>query len=491
MIQRNPFLQRTLTALLFFVVACSPGQGRETERLTAQGAATPPAVADPATAHSLSATFRAAASRAEQSVVYVEVEKEAAAMDPQQIPEPFRFFFGPEGPQPDPGPQLGAGSGFVFDDQGHIITNHHVVEGADYVKVRSLDRREFEAKVVGSDPDTDVAVIKIEPNGKTLPPATLGSSSRIQVGDWVLALGNPLGLDFTVTAGIVSAKGRQVGLGRQTALESFIQTDAAINMGNSGGPLVDLEGRVIGINTLIYGGMRYVGYGFAVPIDIAKKVVADILEYGHVRRPRLGVGVSTVDAVDAEVFGLESVAGAMVGEISEDSPAAAAGIETGDVIVALDGEPIGTSSELTSRLAQYAPGDEVELTIVRYGERMKKSVELGEFEHDGGEAERAATRETTAEKLGFSVQPLTAQVAEQLGYDDADGVIISQVRAGSSAAQAGISRGMRLLSVNRQPVRAPADLERIAGELAGGSVVSLQVEIPGRGTTIINYRARR
>ena len=488
MTTRNPFVQRGLAALLFLTVGCAPGQGSETERLAAQDPAA--AVADTAAAQSLSATFRAAAQRAERSVVYIEVEKEAEAMAPQDVPEPFRFFFGPEGPQQGPEVQRGAGSGFVLDDQGHIVTNHHVVEGADYVRVTALDRREFDAEVVGSDPDTDIAIIKIQQADSPLPPAALGSSQRVQVGDWVLALGNPLGLNFTVTAGIVSAKGRQIGIGG-TALESFIQTDAAINMGNSGGPLVDLQGRVVGINTLIYGGMRNIGYGFAVPIDVAKKVVEDILEYGYVRRPRLGVGVQSVDAVDAEVFGLDRVAGAIVGQVEPGTPAAEAGLETGDVIVSLDGEPVETSGERTARLAPYEPGDAGELGVVRYGGRMTRTVELGEFPHDDEEAAPEETRRNASEKLGFSVQPLTAQVAEQLGYENPEGVIVAQVRPNSSAALAGIQRGLKILSINRQAVASVGDVDRIAGDLEPGSIVSLRVEIPGQGETIINYRARR
>lgn len=487
----SPLIRRALVAVLFFTVACVPGESREAER-AAQGRAST-STADTEAAASLSRAFRAAADRAEESVVYIEVEKTAEASIPQNIPEPFRHFFGPD-PQ-EPQPSRGVGSGFVLDDEGHIVTNHHVVSDADFVLVRTHDRREFQAEVVGSDADTDIAIIKIDNDEKPLPAATLGSSHETRVGDWVLALGYPLGLESTVTAGIVSAKGRQVGVvaqtGRQTALESFIQTDAAINQGNSGGPLVNLEGEVIGINTLIYGGMRFVGYGFAVPIDLAHKVIDDLLEYGYVRRPKLGVSISTVTAADAEAFGLEQVAGAKVASVEEGSAADGAGLETGDVIVALNGEPIRTSSDLTARLAQLKPGAEVELTLVRYGDRKTVTAELGEFEHDGDDEATEPDGESAVEKLGFSVQSLTPELADQLGYENAQGVVVSNVVPFSSAARAGVARGMKILAINRQEVRSPRDVARIAREIQEGSLVSLRAEIPGVGENIVNYYTRR
>ncbi|MDX1631739.1 MAG: Do family serine endopeptidase [Thermoanaerobaculia bacterium] len=488
----TPVIRRFLVAVLLFTVACAPGESREAER-AAQGPDAPATTADHEAATSLSRAFRSAADRADDSVVYIEVEKEAEANVPQNIPEPFRHFFGP-GPQ-EPQPSRGVGSGFVLDDEGHIVTNHHVVSGADFVLVRTHDRREFEAEVVGSDPDTDVAVIKIDNGEDPPPPAELGSSQNTRVGDWVLALGYPLGLESTVTAGIVSAKGRQVGIsgqpGRRTALESFIQTDAAINQGNSGGPLVNLQGEVVGINTLIYGGMRFVGYGFAVPIDLAQKVIGDLLEYGYVRRPKLGVSISTVTAADAEAFGLEEVAGAKVASVEEGSAADEADLETGDVIVALNGEPVRTASDLTAGLARFEPGTEVELTVVRYGERMTITPELGEFEHDGDQEAAEPEEESAVEKLGFSVQSLSPELAEQLGYEDAQGVVVSNVAPFSSAARAGVARGIKILAINRQEVRSPRDVTRIAREIEEGSLVSLKVAIPDLGENIINYYTRR
>ena len=275
------------------LVLCSCGGDRGSAQAQ-RGTDTPPAIReqirDTATpgqqsqAQALSATFRSASSHVLPAVVYIQVEKKASVAQ-QQIPEQFRRFFGlPPGGEDGEGdgsPVGGAGSGFIFDREGHIITNNHVVADTDQVLVRLVDGREYNAKVVGTDEMTDIAVLKVEPrNGEQLPQADFGNSDNLQVGDWVLALGSPLELQFTVTAGIVSAKGRQL-TGNPSNLEAFIQTDAAINPGNSGGPLVDLDGKVVGINSAIYGSDRFVGYGFAIPVNIAKKTVADILQYGH------------------------------------------------------------------------------------------------------------------------------------------------------------------------------------------------------------------
>jgi len=301
-----------------------------------------PARVDTAIASALSNAFRAAADRALPAVVQVTVERGTqVAGRTVPLPDMFRYFFGlPEGgpdqqiPLP---PQQSTGSGFIFDQQGHIVTNNHVVADAERVRVRLVDGREYAAEVVGTDPSTDVALLKVRAgNEERLPVLAFADSDSLRVGDWVLALGNPLGLDFSVTAGIVSARGRQI-TGRTGALEAFIQTDAAVNPGNSGGPLVDLLGRVVGVNTAIVGGPRFVGYGFAVPINLARRVVSDLLEYGYVRRPRVGVSVSDVTAVDAEAYGLDRIAGAQVKTVEAGSPADRAGIEVGDVVVALDG----------------------------------------------------------------------------------------------------------------------------------------------------------
>jgi serine protease Do len=492
----NREIVRIITVLVVLVIAaCGPAAtSQSAEPAKAQRSAVEeklgprPENVDTAAARNLSATFRAAAHDALPAVVYIEVQKPASAGRRGQ--NPFDFFFGqPQGPDGEAPPQRGAGSGFIYDEQGHVVTNHHVIADADFVLVRLVDGREYEAEVVGSDPNSDVAVLKIEPDdGETLPTARIGRSEPMQVGDWVLALGSPFELEATVTAGIVSAKGRQLGRS-QAALEAYIQTDAAINPGNSGGPLVDLDGEVVGINTAIVGGRAFVGYGFAIPIDLAQRVVADLLEYGHVRRPRLGVSVSDVTDVDAEAYGLDEVRGAEIVTVQADTPASEVGLQPGDVVLAIDGDPIEDATDLTTGLAQLQPGDEVTLELIRDGEPLEVAVTLGEFDtgdDEGGETSGAQAEET----LGFSVQPLTPEIAQRLGYEQATGVVIAQVVPFSAAANAGLRPGMKLLRINRQDIRSAQDVEEAAAGVSSGDVVSLRLLLPETGETVVNYRVR-
>jgi serine protease Do len=449
-----------------------------------------PEEVDPSAAATLSHTFRAAADKALPAVVFVEVERETDAQT-QAMPELFRFFFrDPRGELEMP-PQRGAGSGFILNEHGYIATNSHVVSDATHVRVRLLDGREFDADVVATDAATDVAVIRVDTEGEALPVCELGDSDAVHIGDWVLALGSPLGLDFTVTSGIISAKGRQLSA-RETALEAFLQTDAAINPGNSGGPLVDLMGRVIGINTAIQGAPRFVGYGFAIPINLAQRVVDDLLEYGSVRRPMLGTNVSDVTAVDAEVYGLDHVRGAEINAVRPETPAKEAGLRPGDVIVAVDGEEIANATELTTTLAQYQPGDSVELTYIRDGQQKAVTVELDQFEVDPAAGrQESASRASAEETLGFTVQPLTAELASRLGYSGSDrGVVITQVTPLGAAAAAGVRPGQILLSINGRAVESPRDVGDIAADLEPRDAVSLRLRTPDVQDVIINYRLR-
>lgn len=445
---------------------------------------------DTTVALALSRTFRWAAERTLPSVVFVSVEGAAANTTSRMpLPEAFRQFFNlPDDALPLP-PEQSAGTGFVFDQQGHIITARHVVAQGERITVRFRDGREFPATIAGADPVTDIAVLTID--GTTgYAPAILGNSDSTAVGDWVLALGNPLGLDFSVTAGIVSAKGRQL-TGLATALESFIQTDAAINPGNSGGPLVDVRGRVIGINTAITGGTRFVGYGFAVPVNLARRVVSDLLAYGRVRRPRLGVRVSDVTAVDAEVYGLDRVFGADVAGIEPGSPAARAGLRIGDVIIAVDGVPVRDANALTTGLAARQPGDRVNLTLIRDRQRQMVPVTLGEFT-DGRDSTRAARPVDRApSRLDFTVQPLTPALAAELGLTARAGVVVTDVMPWSTAARAGLRAGQLVLHINRQPVATVDDVARIGAGLRPGTPVSVRVIDRELGETLINYRLRR
>jgi serine protease Do len=450
------------------------------------------AAPDTTLAHALSSAFRRAANQALGAVVYVTVEQaQEFARSRPDIPQPFeRFFQFPEQGGGQVPPQRGSGSGFIFDEAGYVMTNHHVVDNASRVTVRLQNGREYSAEVVGSDPSTDVAVIKLQDIGnESLPVATFGNSDALQVGDWVLALGNPLGLDFTVTAGIVSAKGRQL-TARENALEAFIQTDAAINQGNSGGPLIDLDGRVVGINSAIYGASRFVGYGFAVPINLATRVSGDLLEFGFVRRPKLGMRINDVTAVDAEAFGLDEVRGADIVAIDENTPAASSGLQVGDVVIALDGQRIDNAAQLTTSLARREPGETVELTVIRAGDKRTVSVELGEFAHENEGPRREAEDAGAEQTMGFAVRPLTPQIASRFGHEATDGVVISDVRRFSPASNAGLRPGQILRQINGEVVETPADVEEIAQSIGHNQVVSIRVRDPNLGETIVNFRVR-
>jgi serine protease Do len=499
--------------LVVLMIACGAEDGLHAQAAEARQEVRdklgPIAAIDTATAFRLSNTFRAAADRALPAVVYITVASEprtVAQRDrqgraPQQMPEDlFRFFNLPEGMQLDPGPRQGTGSGFILDTQGNIMTNHHVVDGASRITVRLVDGREYDARLIGSDPNTDVAIVKIDPrNGETLPVASIGVSDDARIGDWVIALGNPLGLEFTVTAGIVSAKGRQ--LRRSTSLngagapplEAYIQTDAAINPGNSGGPLVDLFGRVIGMNTAI-SAQNFIGHGFAVPIDLARRVATDLMAHGYVRRPRIGVTVADVDAVDADVYGLSSIRGAEITSVQEGQPGARAGLRPGDVVLAIDNRDIQDAGDLTTTLARRQPGDDVEFTVWRDRRRSTVRVKLGEFARAEGEDIASNTTSRPADRIGFTVAPVTAEQAGRLGLPRESGVVIDEVTPMGAAAGRVAPRAsgapQLLRSINGKAVRTEADFRDAARALKAGDAVSLRVVDPELGEMVVNYRVR-
>jgi serine protease Do len=491
--------RRALVAtLVAFVAGCTGAdvlaQDREeTRREIREQLGEVPAVVDTVGAINLSNTFRAAAARALPSVVTIQVTVEGRAA--QRSPFPFPFPFEERMPREAP-PQMGTGSGFVFTEQGHIITNNHVVENAARVQVRFVDGRIYDdAEIVGRDPNTDLAVLKIEPrNNERFQPLSIGDSDRLQVGDWVLALGNPLGLGFTVTAGIVSAKGRALGIIQgDIPLESFIQTDAVINRGNSGGPLVDLLGRVVGVNTAIVSptGM-YAGNGFAIPSTLAEKAARDLIEHGVVQRPRLGVLVQAVTEAHAELYGLDRIAGAVVIEVQDGTPAAETGIQPEDVIVAVNEEPVNSSAELTTRLARYQPGDRVTLTVVRDRRTRQIPVRLAAFDTPQPETRPVAARETAEQRLGLTVSDVTAQWVRELGLEQGmQGVIVTGISPYGPAAQALLQPGDLILELNRQPVRNVRELERAAQNISRGDIVVLRVRSRESGNIgIRSFRVR-
>jgi len=364
-----------------------------------------------------------------------------------RIPEGLRQRQAPHAPQHKHA-VVGQGSGFVVSPDGYILTNHHVVGDASKVTVKFADGHEMPAKVVGSDSQSDVAVIKVD--GKNLPTVPLGDSTKTEVGEWVLASGAPYGLTQTLTAGIVSAIGRNsVGIANY---ENFIQTDAAINPGNSGGPLVNLRGEVIGINTAIYsrnGGS--VGLGFAIPVEIAKQVYDQILDHGSVVRGYLGVRIQALTQELAERFGLKDTHGVLVGDVEKGAPGEKAGLKQADVIVELDGRKIEQAATFRNAIAMRAPGSKVNLTVVRDGNRVEVPATLGKLP-EGKTAAATTESPKTTSSWGFSVQPLTSDLAKKFGYEADSGVIINEVTPESPAAEAGLETGMMIQQVNRQKV---------------------------------------
>ena len=377
----------------------------------------------------------------------------------------WRRFFG--GPMPrGPQRQRSLGSGFIIDADGSILTNNHVVENAQKIVVKLSDDQEYEAKVIGRDAKTDMAVIQIK--AKTnLAAASLGDSDTLEVGEWVVAIGNPFGLDSTITSGIVSAKGRHIGQG---PYDNFIQTDASINPGNSGGPLINLRGEVIGINTAIFsrtGGNM--GIGFAIPINVAKELLPQLRGKGKVVRGYLGVLIQKVTPEIAESLGMERGYGALVANVSKDGPAEKAGVKVGDVIVEFDGKEVKDSGDLPIIVARTAVDKKVRMKVLRDKTEVTLNVAVGELKDE----EVVASAPEKGE-LGMTVQKLTPQLAENLGLDKPDGVVVTAVEPGSAADEAGIRRGDVIVEVDRKSVRGVEDYRKaISGSRKGRGVLFL------------------
>ncbi len=401
----------------------------------------------------------------------------------------FFNYFGPDFKFPDPQPQEGSGSGVIISPNGYILTNNHVVVGAkdDGIEVILNDKRKFKnAKIIGTDPTTDMAVIKIEAND--LPTASIGNSEDLQVGEWVIAVGNPLGLQSSVTAGIVSAIGRgNIGVIRDSyGIESFIQTDAAINPGNSGGPLVNLKGEVIGINTAIATtNARYQGYGFAVPINIAKYVAQDLIEFGKVRRGYLGVQIRAIDETDAKAFKLEKNTGVLIDNVIKDGAAEKAGLKAGDIILEIDNKEMKAPNQVQSYIATKHPGDIVELKLNRDGKKIEKRVKLAArttdddviTARDEKTEKKKDDQETISsinfEKLGFSVRTLSSKEKKDLKVDN--GVIVSDIKGFSDAARRGLAKNDVILEINRQIVNSVKEVKDLVEKSKPGDSILLRV----------------
>ena len=473
-----------------------------------RGVATKPTVQEIKPISDASNAFVSIAEHVTPAVVSIQAERNARPRTERaprrNAPPGLEDFFQQFDPRQQQ-PQEASGSGFIVSKDGYILTNNHVVENFDRVSVTLTDHRTFKAKVVGRDPTTDVAVIKIE--GTNLPTATLGNDESARVGEWVLAIGNPLGLDFTVTAGIVSAKGRGgtdlPGLGRgEYSITDFIQTDAAINPGNSGGPLVNSRGEVIGINSAIASQSGYYqGYGFAIPVTLAKQVMDDIIEHGRVRRAVIGVAISAVDAEDAAVAGLKEITGVKVGGYSgPDSPARAAGLEAGDIIIAADGKPTDRVSTLQRIIRGHEPGETVTVDVMRYGTKKTFRVKLAEAPSESTVAAREGAEDSATpasgisyDKIGVRLEPVSAEFARANKIaEDNRGVRVVDVNTNGPARgrlfQNDIITAV-LFPTPRKAVRSMDDLLSVLSRAKEGEYVSLLIYDAQRSATrVANIR---
>ncbi|MEK6781019.1 MAG: Do family serine endopeptidase [Bacteroidota bacterium] len=418
--------------------------------------------------------FTGTAEKVTKAVVHIRSTQTANSRRSQQeIPEQFRQFF-----QFDPGPQgpsQSTGSGVLINKDGYIVTNNHVVDGADVVEVTLYDNRELKAEVIGTDPDTDLAVIKI--NEKDLPYLSFVNSDESKVGEWVLAVGNPFNLNSTVTAGIISAKGRNIGIinsgsrdQSRTAIESFIQTDAAINPGNSGGALVDLQGGLLGINTAIASPTgSYSGYGFAVPSNIVSKVVEDLLAFGTVQRGWLGVQVQNVNGDVAREFNLAVKEGAYVAEFPEKSAAKEAGLKEGDVVIKLDGTPIKSSTALIEYIGKKRPGDKIEVVVNRKGKELNYNVTLKNKAGNIGAVKRE-DKDAVA-SLGMELEDVDSKTLNKLDIEN--GVKVKSVGNGKIARYTDMEEGFIITHINDQPVKSAKEIDELIKKKKPGDSITL------------------
>ena len=414
--------------------------------------------------------FALVASTATPGVVAIESRQNVNVEEKSENPlegTPFEDFFQYRHPGGPPPPREGQGSGVIVNYKGkyYILTNYHVVRGADELEVKLEDGRDFAAEVVGTDSLSDVAVLKVD--AQSLPAVIMGNSDRLRVGEWVLAIGNPFGFEHSVTTGIVSAAGRQ-RFGEEYG--SFIQTDAAINPGNSGGALVNLRGELVGINTAIIsrsGG--YQGIGFAIPVNLVKNVMEQLIEHGEVRRGLLGVNIKDLDRVTAEALGMDKTQGVLIDGVRPGGAADKAGVKQGDVVLEVDGKLVRNTVELKSQIGETSPGTRVDLLVVREGQEKHMGVVLDQLTAEAlarGNTPAAAEEGGHADRLGLAVKSLTPQIAEHLGYQGQSGVVVMGVQPRSPAARRGLKPGDLIQEVNRRPVGNTEEYERALGAAA-------------------------
>ncbi|MEP6703634.1 MAG: DegQ family serine endoprotease [Acidobacteriota bacterium] len=494
MIRRNIFLAFLIVAA-GFLGGCRTGLFGNDVAPVAEPAA-PPA---PLVVGGVRTSYADVVEKTSPAVVRIEAESRSRRTQEQQ-PEanPFGgddFFRQLPVPKQTPQPRLerGLGSGVIVSADGTILTNNHVVEGAEKITVLLSDNKSFDAKLVGSDKASDLAVLKIE--AQNMPFLSLGNSDTVRVGDIVLAIGNPLGIGQTVTAGIISAKGRRTGLSygnNNDTFEDFLQTDAPINRGNSGGALVNLNGELIGINSQILSGGPSggnIGIGFSIPSNMAKSVMEQLLRDGRVRRGMLGIGIQNLSEDTAQALGLKETSGVLVSDVRKGSAAEKAGFKRTDVITAINGEKIEDSNVLRNKVAGTLPGTELKITVLRDGSPHELAATLDEFELPGknGDSEDGTggvspEKQSDTGKLGLTLQPVTPQIAKQFGMDGKpEGMIVTAIDADGSAAEAGLARGDIILEMNRQPVNTSEAVQSALQSASGKPVLLL---ISRRGQTI-------
>jgi serine protease Do len=487
---RSKFLFAFLIIAISLAASCKTG-------LLSSGEVPPPQTqppVQPLVVDGIRTSYADVVDKSSPAVVRIEAEhKEKATQLQSPFPDDMFRQFGI--PSPNQGqnqrPQIerGLGSGVIVSADGSILTNHHVVDGADKITVLTSDNRSFVAKVVGSDQPSDLAVLKIE--AQNLPFLTLGNSDSVRVGDIVLAIGNPLGIGQTVTAGIISAKGRRTGLSDGN-YEDFLQTDAPINRGNSGGALVNLSGELIGINSQILspGGPNggNIGIGFSIPSNMAKSVMEQLLKDGKVRRGVLGINIQNVTDDTAKALDLKDKAGVLVSNVKAGSSADKAGVKRGDIITAINGEKLEDSNVLRNKVASTTPGTDIKLTVVRDGKEMEMTATLDEFNPadskksaNGKDDPNGSGPQNQGGKLGLGLEPVTPQIAKQLGLDSNEGLVVTELDPNGPAAEAGIARGDVILEINKRPVTSVADVK---SALDSASDRPLLLLLSRRGQTI-------
>ena len=467
---RRTFVVTLALAVLLGVVVGGLAVSRgESQRLPA-ATDTGPAAVLPVQIPLQSNTFARIAEAIKPAVININTISRGGALGRT----PFEEYFGEEffkrffGELPERIPQRSLGSGVIVDPSGIALTNAHVLESATSVEIITLDGRKHKARIVGTDKKTDLAVLKLDDGRASFPYARLGDSDRAQVGDWVLAVGSPFGLQATVTAGIISAKARQIGQG---PFDDFLQTDAAINPGNSGGPLVNLAGEVIGINTAIVAGGT--GIGFAIPSNMARKIYAELLAKGKVTRGWLGVSIQPLTPELAKSFGARESKGVLISDVMADSPAAKAGLQAGDILLEFDGKKLDGPADLQRAVGLATPGTTARTRIWREHAEKVLDLKIGDAPD---EREIAARGSRSRSLLGLEVRPITPEIARQLNLRSTDGVVVASVEDGSAAADAGLQRGDVIREVNRQRVAGLLDFERLTKNLKEGDRLTVLLQ---------------